>query len=204
MGVALKVVLTSRVGVAGIVAATSIDYALIALALGMLVIRSVGPGAASGVGAAALRALVAAAGAVWRTSPGVVAARLGTLCGALCGPRSMGRCRCCRRTNSATPVELRPGPPSGSLRDQREMPHSLCIAWEHACCPLCGADQPRPFLRAKDRLFGMPGEFQLVRCERCRHAYLNRATDRGQYPRFLSGRLWTASPFRQYGDGHDP
>jgi SAM-dependent methyltransferase len=45
--------------------------------------------------------------------------------------------------------------------------------WEHTTCPLCGEDRPRVLLRAPDRLYGFPGEFVWVRCDGCRHVYLD-------------------------------
>lgn len=42
---------------------------------------------------------------------------------------------------------------------------------EHVVCPGCEADDPEPFLRARDDLHGTPGEFRFVRCRRCELAY---------------------------------
>ena len=40
-------------------------------------------------------------------------------------------------------------------------------------CPLCGADESKPFVIAGDLLYGMPGVFTIARCDACRHAFLN-------------------------------
>jgi SAM-dependent methyltransferase len=40
-------------------------------------------------------------------------------------------------------------------------------------CPLCGADQPSPVTRAKDYVYGVPGEYRYVQCQACRHIYMN-------------------------------
>jgi 2-polyprenyl-3-methyl-5-hydroxy-6-metoxy-1,4-benzoquinol methylase len=45
--------------------------------------------------------------------------------------------------------------------------------WETISCPLCGQERWQPLLRACDLLYRQPGEFQLVRCDGCRHVYLN-------------------------------
>lgn len=48
------------------------------------------------------------------------------------------------------------------------------IRWENTNCPMCDAvDAATACLGAPDRLYGAPGEFQLVRCRRCGHVYLN-------------------------------
>lgn len=40
-------------------------------------------------------------------------------------------------------------------------------------CPVCGADQYERIGTARDRLLGIPGEFQMVRCSECGVVYLN-------------------------------
>jgi 2-polyprenyl-3-methyl-5-hydroxy-6-metoxy-1,4-benzoquinol methylase len=47
-------------------------------------------------------------------------------------------------------------------------------AWgeEHVVCDLCGADAPLSLMLARDRLFGLPGAFRLVRCAACGLVYL--------------------------------
>jgi SAM-dependent methyltransferase len=48
------------------------------------------------------------------------------------------------------------------------------VCWENADCPLCGAGgATKAFLRGPDRLFEVPGTFQLVRCGSCGHVYVN-------------------------------
>ena len=49
----------------------------------------------------------------------------------------------------------------------------MTLELEHTRCPLCGADEPAPLLSGRDVLCGVPGEFHVVRCGKCRHAYLN-------------------------------
>jgi len=44
-------------------------------------------------------------------------------------------------------------------------------------CPLCRADQPTTVLSGRDLLCGVAGEFHVVRCGECRHAYLNPRPD---------------------------
>ena len=39
-------------------------------------------------------------------------------------------------------------------------------------CPVCGAHEPELVLRARDRLFGRPGEYGVVRCSSCSTRYL--------------------------------
>lgn len=40
-------------------------------------------------------------------------------------------------------------------------------------CPLCGSERFAPHVRLADYFCGVAGEFAFVRCERCRHVYLN-------------------------------
>ena len=47
------------------------------------------------------------------------------------------------------------------------------VAWETSACPLCGETRSTPIIRASDLLYRVPGEFSLVRCEACRHVFLN-------------------------------
>ncbi len=47
------------------------------------------------------------------------------------------------------------------------------IVWEQVPCPMCGSPRWSAYLKGREALFGMPGEFQLVRCRDCRHVYLN-------------------------------
>ena len=47
------------------------------------------------------------------------------------------------------------------------------ILLEPTCCPLCGADSCREYLRGTDQSFGVPGIFILVRCNVCMHIYMN-------------------------------
>lgn len=44
---------------------------------------------------------------------------------------------------------------------------------EIVSCPLCGADRPRPALRAVDRLHGVKGEYLYVVCGDCGLVYMN-------------------------------
>lgn len=47
------------------------------------------------------------------------------------------------------------------------------VSCETTACPLCGDSRSRAVLVATDLLYGCPGEFTLVRCEACRHVFLN-------------------------------
>lgn len=40
-------------------------------------------------------------------------------------------------------------------------------------CPLCGSRDARPVVRAPDRLYGVPGVYQVVRCQSCQHRFTN-------------------------------
>ncbi|MHB8626366.1 MAG: class I SAM-dependent methyltransferase [Aggregatilineales bacterium] len=53
---------------------------------------------------------------------------------------------------------------------------------ESVGCDLCGAaaNQAREVLWVRDRIYGLPGEFTLVRCEACGLLYLNPRPDRAQ------------------------
>ncbi len=53
------------------------------------------------------------------------------------------------------------------------MDETSSTRWENTACPLCDAEAATRLWRAPDRLYRRPGEFQLVRCGRCRHVYLN-------------------------------
>jgi len=55
----------------------------------------------------------------------------------------------------------------------RAMQPLTTITWEHTTCPLCGFGEASPVLKGRDNLYGLPGEFQLVRCRECRHVYMN-------------------------------
>lgn len=44
---------------------------------------------------------------------------------------------------------------------------------EHIGCPLCDAVSEAPVLSGPDYLCGVPGIFSVVRCQACRHVYLN-------------------------------
>ncbi|MBX3442800.1 MAG: class I SAM-dependent methyltransferase [Planctomyces sp.] len=50
------------------------------------------------------------------------------------------------------------------------MPRLLNIA-----CPLCGDDRSSPILHGPDWQYCTPGEFSVVRCRGCRHAFMNPA-----------------------------
>lgn len=52
-------------------------------------------------------------------------------------------------------------------------PTPVVIELESKPCPLCSSTRSRPYLRNKDVLCGLPGEFQIVRCLECRHLYMD-------------------------------
>jgi len=46
-------------------------------------------------------------------------------------------------------------------------------AWEEVVCPLCSRKEARPWLQARDRLFGAPDIYSLVRCCHCDLQFMN-------------------------------
>ncbi len=55
---------------------------------------------------------------------------------------------------------------------------------ESVACDLCGSTDSRPYLRVRDHIYGLPGEFQIVQCQRCGLLYINPRPDKasiGQY-----------------------
>jgi SAM-dependent methyltransferase len=44
---------------------------------------------------------------------------------------------------------------------------------ERVGCPLCAGEQQQPYLQGADHFFGMPGQWQLVRCVQCGLIYQN-------------------------------
>jgi hypothetical protein len=46
-------------------------------------------------------------------------------------------------------------------------------AQEEVPCPLCGEDVPELVMLARDRLFGRPGTYRVVKCQRCSMRYLS-------------------------------
>ncbi|GDY08279.1 hypothetical protein LBMAG52_17650 [Planctomycetia bacterium] len=67
------------------------------------------------------------------------------------------------------------------------------VAWETTACPLCGETRSTPILRASDLLYRVPGEFSLVRCDACRHVFLNPRPTRECIGNFYSADY---GPFR--------
>ena len=55
------------------------------------------------------------------------------------------------------------------------------VAWETTACPLCGETRSTPILRASDLLYRVLGEFSLVRCDACRHVFLNPRPTRAEH-----------------------
>lgn len=49
-------------------------------------------------------------------------------------------------------------------------------------CPLCGDRDCAEIVRAPDRLCGIPGEFRVVQCMACHHAYMNPRPDADSIP----------------------
>jgi len=55
---------------------------------------------------------------------------------------------------------------------------------ESVPCDLCGSTDARPYLRVRDHIYGLPGAFQIVQCQRCGLLYINPRPDKasiGQY-----------------------
>jgi SAM-dependent methyltransferase len=48
---------------------------------------------------------------------------------------------------------------------------------ETVACDLCGSTDSRPVMCVRDRMYDIPGEFQLVRCQKCGLLYLNPRPD---------------------------
>jgi len=61
---------------------------------------------------------------------------------------------------------------------------------EPVACDLCGADAPVPIAQVRDRVFGLPGVFPLVRCASCGLVYLN--------PRPVAADLAAYYPSEEY------
>ncbi len=51
------------------------------------------------------------------------------------------------------------------------------ITLESVPCDLCASSDARPHLCVHDRMYGLPGEFQLVQCQRCGLLYINPRPD---------------------------
>src|SRR5262245_43213792 len=47
------------------------------------------------------------------------------------------------------------------------------VELEETSCPACGGATAHPIAEGRDLYCGCPGEFQVVRCEACGHAFLN-------------------------------
>jgi SAM-dependent methyltransferase len=45
-------------------------------------------------------------------------------------------------------------------------------------CDLCGTSNTQPYLCVRDRIYGLPGEFNLVQCSQCGLLYINPRPDR--------------------------
>lgn len=55
---------------------------------------------------------------------------------------------------------------------------------ETVVCDLCGSTNAQPYLCVRDYIYGLPGEFQLVRCQTCGLLYLNPRPDRASIGTF--------------------
>jgi SAM-dependent methyltransferase len=55
---------------------------------------------------------------------------------------------------------------------------------ETVACDLCGSIDARPRMCVKDRMYAIPGEFQLVRCQSCGLLYLNPRPDKASIGAF--------------------
>lgn len=49
----------------------------------------------------------------------------------------------------------------------------MSTALESTACAVCGASEAEPVLTSEDLRRGIPGRFDVVRCRRCGHAYVN-------------------------------
>lgn len=75
---------------------------------------------------------------------------------------------------------------------------SATIEWESVACPLCGCDRFQKVFVCGDLLYSCSGEFAVVRCEECRHHYLNPRPTRRSIGQFYPSDY---GPFR--GAKHD-
>ncbi len=55
---------------------------------------------------------------------------------------------------------------------------------ETVACDLCGADNAAPILCVRDRIYDLPGEFQIVRCQNCGLLYISPRPDRASIGAF--------------------
>jgi SAM-dependent methyltransferase len=61
------------------------------------------------------------------------------------------------------------------------------MALETTACDLCGSTDARPRMCVHDRMYGIPGEFQLVRCQSCGLLYINPRPDKASIGAFYPG-----------------
>lgn len=73
------------------------------------------------------------------------------------------------------------------------LPSADDVEWETTVCPLCGEDRFQTDFICGDLLYGCPGEFKVVRCERCHHRFLNPRPSRRSIGRFYPSDY---GPFR--------
>lgn len=71
------------------------------------------------------------------------------------------------------------------------MTHGQAIELETPLCPLCGGDDPRPFLSGRDLEFGGRDRFTVVACRRCGLRYLSPRPSPQDIGRFYPAAYYT-------------
>lgn len=69
--------------------------------------------------------------------------------------------------------------------------------FEPVACPLCGADEPSPFVQAFDRRRITESAFQLVRCGRCSLVYQNPRVRPSSISKYYSGNYHSSRAGRK-------
>src|SRR5438105_3712699 len=82
-------------------------------------------------------------------------------------------------------VAGRRAPPDGHLSRRTQAGWSRQMTTlETVACDLCGSTDARPSLCVRDRMYGLPGEFQLVQCQSCGLLYINPRPDKASIGAF--------------------
>ena len=65
---------------------------------------------------------------------------------------------------------------------------------EQVSCPVCGSEDARLLVRARDLNTLMPGEFTLMRCRQCSMAYVNPRPTREEIAKYYPKHYWAPPP----------
>jgi len=68
----------------------------------------------------------------------------------------------------------------------------LNTTFETTPCDLCGSTLTRPYLGVHDRIYDLPGEFQIVHCEQCGLLYINPRPNRASIGQYYPGLTYHA------------